>query len=100
MNKSTFLFILAAVDICNAALGYLSTGLNTKSITSAASQLFYDIIKIISLVILFSDHLQLDVETVRTTIDNLLWLYTECAKTKVKYFNTLFALIITYLDFK
>ncbi|UJR25230.1 hypothetical protein I4U23_006582 [Adineta vaga] len=57
----------AAVDICNAALGYLSTGLNTKSITSAAN------------------HLQLDVETVRTTIDSLLWLYTECAKTKISF---------------
>jgi hypothetical protein len=32
---------------------------------------------------MFLDHLQLDVETVRTTIDSLLWLYTECAKTKV-----------------
>jgi hypothetical protein len=33
---------------------------------------------------ILSDHLQLDVETVRTTIDSLLWLYTECAKTKVR----------------
>ena len=30
--------VLAAADICKAALGYLSTGLNTKSITSAASE--------------------------------------------------------------
>ncbi|CAF2723812.1 unnamed protein product [Rotaria sp. Silwood2] len=55
----------AAVDICNAALGYLSTGLNTKSIINAAN------------------HLQLDAEIVRTTIDSLLWLYTECAKAKI-----------------
>ncbi|CAF1255453.1 unnamed protein product [Adineta steineri] len=55
----------AAVEICKAALGYLSTGLNTKLITTAAN------------------NLQLDVETVRTTIDSLLWLYTECAKTKI-----------------
>ena len=29
--------LLAAVDICNAALGYLSTGINNKSLTAAAS---------------------------------------------------------------
>lgn len=32
---------------------------------------------------IFLDRLQLDVDTVRTTIDSLLWLYTECAKTKI-----------------
>ena len=35
------------------------------------------------LLFFFVDHLQLDVDTVRTTIDSLLWLYTECAKTKI-----------------
>jgi hypothetical protein len=39
-------------------------------------------LKKISLLICL-DHLKLDVETVRTTIDSLLWLYTECAKTKI-----------------
>ena len=76
--------ILAAADICKAALGYLSTGLNTKSITSAASELIFppNISKHIFCFI-FLDRLQLDVDTVRTTIDSLLWLYTECAKTKI-----------------
>jgi hypothetical protein len=44
LNKHFSLFVLAAVDICNAALGYLSTGLNTKSITSAASELLNDVL--------------------------------------------------------
>ncbi|CAF4088173.1 unnamed protein product [Rotaria socialis] len=59
------IYLLAAIEICNAASGYLFTGLNAKSITNAAN------------------HLQLDIEIVRTTIDSLLWLYTECAKSKI-----------------
>ena len=73
---------LAAADICNAALGYLSTGLSAKSITSAASRFSY-LRKYELKSKFFVDHLQLDVDTVRATIESLLWLYTECAKTKI-----------------
>ena len=77
--------VLAAVEICNAALGFLSTGINTKSITAAASQcsLCSSSVRFSHLVVPLG-HLQLDVDTVRTTVDSLLWLYTECAKTKVR----------------
>ena len=87
------LFILAAVDICNAALGYLNTGLSTKSITNAASKIRIQQ-NLFFIIYFYLDHLQLDVETVRTTIDSLLWLYTECAKTKVNILDFIYLIFI------
>ncbi|CAF0731592.1 unnamed protein product [Rotaria sp. Silwood1] len=74
----------AAVDICHAALGYLSTGLNAKSITNAAN------------------HLELDVEIISTdALDESLKLlgysnqirqsFIECYQSKAHQLQTTLA---------
>ncbi|CAF0918035.1 unnamed protein product, partial [Didymodactylos carnosus] len=58
-------FSLVAVEFCRVTIGFLANGINSKLITNAANRL------------------QLDQDLVRNTIENLMWLYTECAKSKI-----------------